>query len=244
MGLTLNEKIRELENKLLSIQTKLDNLTIKTEGKSKTPYSKSGQYQDRSTTFMVSPEAGYGASYGGKIMWNDTELGRPPLNAKPDDRPQKGYNIHMHSRYAGGALDINTLELVEYDIDLSDNWETDVPNLKEWNDANYSKHCADYWDGLPSIKTAQNSDNENVYKIGNLDITFNADTRKWEAGGGANINVETTQLIKYASSGAIEKDSSLQDKSSPLYNDDTSKTNVVWDETNNQWRFYSVYADD
>ena len=152
MGMSLNEKIRELENELLALQTKLTNLSVKTEGKSRTPHTKSGQYQNRSTINMVSPNAGMGAVYGGKIMWNNTELTRPPLNTKPDDRPTRGFNIHMHSRYAGGALDINTLELLEYDVDLNNNWESDVPNLKEWNDANYSKHCADYWDGYQVLK--------------------------------------------------------------------------------------------
>ena len=69
----------------------------------------------------------------GNIIFNDGDaqlkaFGEMPLAAT------KGYNKHSHGRFSGGALDINTLELVEYNL------------------TGYNKDCQSYWKEPPSIE--------------------------------------------------------------------------------------------
>ena len=215
--------------------------------KSADPYSKSGQGTDKSSTSPVSPQSGFGGTYGGKIMWNNVELTRPRTDEKPTDRPNVGYCNHAHSRYAGGALDINSVELVEYNVPLNSNWESDVPNLKEWNSVDYSKHMQDYWqkiDGIltPEIKSVQNTAGNNIKKIGTIAATFNADTRKWGMTT-YEIDVKNTYLVQRDENGDIVDDDNGNPKRAALWNEDSTKSNVVWDAEARVWRFYAVYSD-
>ncbi len=132
-------------------------------------------------------------------------------------------------------MDINTLELVEYDID----WDAD----------DFSKHSQQFWrsHGLnqPPIKkmdkTSQGGGTEQVEMIGTLELEFNPDTQKW---GFFTIDVEKIKLVKRDANGDIEQDSKGNDMSAPLYSSDKTKTCIVWDENGECWRFYATYAED
>ena len=228
MSKTLNEQILELRNEITRLQQKINNLSEYVEKGNPVPYSKVGGTQNNPQKSPIGPRSGRGSISGGKIMWNNSELNYPALNQKPQT-PTKGYNKHGHSRYAGGALDKNTLEIVEYDID--------------WEEDNYNKHCQDFWENSPSIANTQNSDDENVEKIGNLDLVFNADTQKWGTTS-YEINVEDCYFVKRDENGDIQLDSKGQEMKAPIYNSDSTKTSMVWDENGQVWRFYATFADD
>ena len=227
MSKTLNTRIIELEREIEHLKNKIADLSLNTENKPQTPYTKHGREHDRPGYVAISPAVGMGMMGSGEIIWNDVELARPPINTKPDE-PISGYNKHSHSRFSGGALDINTLEFVEYNVD----WETDP---------DYNKHCQDYWSIEPPISTSQNTEGESVNRIGYLDLIFNADTQKWGTVA-AEIDVKKTNLVMRDANGDIQTDANGNEMSSPLYNIDSSKTNVVWDTNAQVWRFYAVYA--
>ncbi len=230
--MTINEKIQGLEDEILALRAKVDDLSKNLEEKSIQPYSKVGTEQGKSHNRPVEPVTGLGGTFGGNLPFNDSELKIPPYGSQPST-PTKGYNKHGHSRYAGGALDINTLELVEYETD-------EEGNILDTNGNILNKHSQQFWTTQGKIKIVQNSKDENINKIGNLDITFDPETSKWKAGV-SEIDVETTMFVKKVD-GQIEEDENGNPKSSPLYNADIEKSSVIWDKDNQVWRFFAVYA--
>ena len=56
------------------------------------------------------------------------------------------------------------------------------------------------------------------------------------------IDVKKCYLVEKDENGDIVLDSKGQEKKSPLYNADQTKTSIIWDESGNCWRFYAVYA--
>lgn len=232
--MTINDRLIEMENIIATMQAKIDDLSKNLEEKTTQPFSKVGTEQGKSHNRPVEPRTGLGGTFGGSLAWNDSELKIPPYGTVTQPAtPTKGYHLHGHSRFAGGALDINTLELVEYETDENG-------NLLDTDGSIVNKHSQQYWKKNGKIKIVQNSKDENVSKIGNLDITFDPETAKWKAGTG-EIDVETTMLVKKVD-GEIENDENDNPKSSPLYNVDSEKTTVMWDKDAQVWRFFAVYA--
>lgn len=249
--MSLNTRIVNLETEIKALKSKIQDLSRNLENQPTTPYS-IVEGVNKSEVTPTDIKTGLGAVHGGNLVWNDAEMKFPPYGIKPSTVPTEGYNLHGHSRFAGGALDINTLELVEYDID----WDTDT---------DYSKHSQGFWlyTNLPQIKKA---DDGVTPKIGNLDIDFDATTGKWVAGSG-NIDVETTFLVRYVwmlegnevsagTEGAVREiktDSNGNEMKSPLLsrvadestvagrNENLNKSNVYWDKDARVFRFYAVF---
>ena len=146
----LNSKVTELENRLNSLGTKVEN-------KFKPPMTKIGQETDKSIIRNVPPVTGQGANMGSGIVWNDTDLKFPPYGALPPV-PTKAYNQHTHSRFAGGALEISSLEIVEYDL------------------TEYNIHCPQFQEE-PQIK----QDSEGNLKISSLEdsLVWDVKNKKW-----------------------------------------------------------------
>lgn len=243
---SLNEKVRQLENQVRFLTNKLNDILKNTEEKTLAPYSKSGGLRSRSSIHPTDIKTGLGENFGGMILWNDAELIIPPYGQQPAD-PTTGYQKHSHSRYAGGALDINTLELVEYETDPEDSTQ-----IVDANGNPLNKHCQGFWLEEPPIKTSNG-----VEKIGTLDISFDPATGKWKAGGADYIDVETTYFVQYAyydgdgneveegTEGAtkqIKRDENGNEmKSVLLISDDQFRSNVVWDKDAQVWRMYAVF---
>ena len=236
----LTERVLQLESQVDYLTEVLSELGYKIQTNKTTPTTKLSGASEKSTNSPMDMGAGR-SDMSSAVIWNDAEGRKPAAWSKPI-QPTTGYNKHSHSRYSGGALDINTLELVEYDIELLTTAVSGVDNLYEWDSSTYNKHCQNFWLALPSIKTAQNTAKENVKKIGTLDIEFDADRKKWVTGGN-DINVKTTMLVEYDENGAVAIDSRGHKKKAPLWNVDASKTNVVWDANAACWRMFAVYAD-
>jgi len=217
---TLNERIQELEQELEVLRNKIQDLSRNTEEKNKTPYTTLGGQTNKSfiNPYDLTSKQGM---YGGTIFWNDSEIGNP-ANAIPSN-PKKGYHKHSHSRYSGGALIKDVLEIVEY----------------EWGSIT-NKHSQQFIDE-PKIKTTINSNHETVNKIGLLDLIFNADTRTWGIAA-LEIDVKKCYLVERDNNGDIALDENGNEKKSPLYNSDQTKTAIVWDKNANCWRFYATYA--
>jgi len=220
-------QIQELEAQLNMIRTKLDDISKSTEEKDIKPYSTVGGGRDRSNSRPADTATGLGQVFAGGVIWNDSEQNVPQFGTKPGD-PTKGYNRHSHSRYSGGALDVKTLEIVEYDTD--------------WNSGNWQKDCQSLWNTFPPIKKMQGTNNQNVDKVGLLDLIFNADTAKWGVSA-FEIDVTKCYLVQRDAQGEIVKDADGNDKKALLYNADATKTSVVWDKNAQCWRFYAVYAE-
>lgn len=242
---TLSQRIIELEKQIKFLYGKIKALTYNTETVRKKPETKIGQ-TNLGQIAPVTIETGLGAIRGNSPAWNDSELKRPPYGTQPDE-PTKGYNNHGHDRYSGGALDIHTLELVEYEnID-------GVILDPQGNPLN--KSCQGFWKNKPNI-----AKEGTIEKIGNLDIEFDSSSKKWIAGAG-NIDVENTYLIQYVwmkggsevppgTEGAvkeIKKDSKGNEMKAPLLytkgtdEENLDKSNVWWDENAQCWRFYAVF---
>jgi len=236
--MTINEEIKQLKQQIASLQSKVNDLSKNLENKSIVPYSKVKNI-DMSQVMPVDPKVGFGL---GILPWNDAEIIKPPSNAQPEE-PSKGYNKHGHSRYAGGALDISTLELVEYETD-------DNGNLLDEEGEILNKHTQQFWSRNGKVKTVEkkteDGQSEFIPKIGNLDIEFDVSTQKWVAGG-KYIDVENTYLVrKDPETGEIMTtgEDEVEMKSPLLDTSDDSKSSVVWDDEANVWRFYAVFAED
>lgn len=222
----INEKINQLEREIKILKDRVNSVESDTpESNDPTPYTVVGGNKDVSSNFPVDLRTGLGGTYGSFMPWNDAELKFPSYGTKPDT-PTEGYHRHGHSEFAGGALDINTLQLVEYDVDFN-------------TSGTYNKHCQQFWKSDPPIAKS----NGGVAKIGLLDIEFDEVSGKWLTGANY-IDVERTYLVKKNSEGEIELDDKENQKKAPLYNADVTKTNVVWDEVGLVWRFYAVYAEE
>lgn len=222
--MTLNERIKELENKIIILETKILDLSANTEEKNIKPYTVAGGNKPSTTNMPIDAKTGLGNILANHVIWNDSEGFIPPLNEEPP-LPEKGYNKHSHSRYSGGALIKGVLEIVEYD------WGSIV-----------NKHSQQFWTNEPQIATALNSNNQTVQKIGTLDLVFNPDTKTWGVAA-LEIDVKKCYLVERDINGNIVVDNKGQQKKSPLYNTDQTKTSVIWDENGSCWRFLAVYAE-
>ena len=236
----LNKRIEDLEKQIKALQSKIEDLSRNTEEKIRKPYTIAGGGRDRSQIRPIDISTGMGQLFGGSAVWNNTEADIPPYNAEPDT-PTIGYNKHSHSRFSGGALIIDVLEFVQYV------WGT-ITN----------KHSQQYWNPQPDIATEKNSNGERVNKIGKLNLVFNPDGGYDSKGKpigtwgspSYEIDVKKCYFVERVTEidadnptiGEIKKDSKKQEMKSYLYNEDTTKTAIKWDEDSQVWRFFAVYA--
>jgi hypothetical protein len=222
--ITINKRIEELEMLVKSLEAKVADLSKNTEEKRKTPNTLSGNVRSSSLNTPVDTKTGRGAISGNSVIWNDTELALPPINEEPNS-PSIGYNKHSHSRFSGGALIKDVLEIVEY----------------VWGSIT-NKHSQGFLNLTDNdIATEVNSNGETVQKRGQLDLIFNPDTLKWGVGT-IEIDVKKCYLVERDVNGDIALDSKGNEMKSLLWNSDTNKTSIVWDENARCFRFYSVYA--
>ena len=181
------------------------------------PHTRVGNNRTKSSIRAADPGTGLGGVFGGNLVWNNVEVAIPKYGETPAV-PSKGYLKHSHSEYSGGALDINTLELVEYDCFHGG---ADVSG-------DFNKHCQQFWLTEPAIRTSSHADGdigaEGVEKIGKLDISFDGDNRKWVAGI-SQIDVRETTFID-----------TVDDHSAVLY-----PYSVTWNTYTNAWGFYAVF---
>ena len=230
--MSLNSRITELENIIIELTAKVEDLSRNTEGTYKKPITVVGGSRDRGTVSSVDIKAGMGQIQGGFVIWNTSELGNPPSNVEPpvpDSITGKGYNKHSHSRFSGGALIKDVIEIVEYDFVT-----TPITN----------KHSQQFWVTQPNIKTEIDTSNPKkptVEKIGLLDLVFNPSTKTWGTPA-YEIDVKKCYLVERDANGIIVVDSKGREMKSPLYNTDPTKTSIVWDENGNCWRLYAAYA--
>lgn len=225
--MNLTNKITQLEAKIITLENRIKEIQSNSiETKPLQPYSIVGGARDRSLTRPVEPSTGLGGTHGGNLAWNDSELKLPPFGYPPPT-PTTGYNRHTHNRYAGGALNIQYLELVEYDT----NWSEHNPL------------CQQFWKTEPPIATMADSNGNSVDKIGRLYLEFDPNYKLWFAGI-REIDVERTRFVKKNEEGEIETDENETPMSSPIYVNNPSFDDVVWDATAKMWRFYAVYAEE
>ena len=226
--MTLSERIDQLENMVLQLSAKVVDLTQNTEDKTTLPQSVVGGIRDRSTIRPIDQTSGLNQNLGGAVIWNSSEIkcspGIPPVDPETLNRA-KGYNKHTHSRYSGGALIKDAVEVVDYDF------ATTPAN----------KHSQGYWNQVVNIKKVANTSGQSVDSIGKLDLVFNPDTLSWGCPA-YEIDVKKCFLVMRDKNGDIEIDTNGNKMKSPLYNADTTKSSVVWDENGGVWRLYCVYA--
>jgi hypothetical protein len=227
--MSLNSRIKELEDIIIELTAKVEDLSRNTEGTYKKPITIVGGGRDRGQISPIDIGAGMGQILGGSLIWNTSELGNPPTNVEPpvpNAITGKGYNKHAHSRFSGGALIKDVIEIVEFDFVT-----TPITN----------KHSQQFWQTQPKIKKEVNTNGQSVDKIGLLDLVFNPDTQTWGTPA-YEIDVKKCFLVERDKNGDIALDSKGQQKRSLLYNSDTTKTSIVWDENAGCFRFYSAYA--
>lgn len=228
--MTLNERILLLEKTLANNTSKIVDLSIKVDGKLKIPYSIVGGNPSRDSIAPIDIKAGLGSIKGGSIIWNTSEIGSIPANEEPPvpgkETGGKGYNNHSHSRFSGGALIKDVLEVVDYDL-------SSIVN----------PHSQQFWQEQPGIKTSINTEGESVQRIGVMDLVFNPDTKTWGCPA-YEIDIERCIFVKRNSDGEIEEDENGNKMSAPLYNTDPTKTSIIWDVNGKCWRIYAVYAPD
>ena len=218
---TLNLRIYELENMVIALRRKLDDVSRNTEEKSKNPISIVGGATEKSIVSPIDLRSGR-CMHGSAVTWNNTEVdneyGVEPVT------PEVGYNKHSHDRFSGGALIKGIIEIVEY----------------VWG-AIVNKHSQQYWNPQPEIATEVNSDGETVEKIGQLELVFNPDTKTWGTPA-YEIDVKKCYLVERDADGNIAIDENGNEKKSPLYNEDSTKSAIVWDKNSRCFRFYATYA--
>ena len=221
---SIQDQLDALYDIVQTLQDKINDLSTNTESKDLSPYAKANAY----STQQISD---FKVGVDGHLIWNNSELATPPFGAKPPD-PTVGYLRHFHTRYSGGALDINAIEFAQYNI----NWDTDTT---------HSKHSQQLWKDIPVILQMQNSKNENVDMIGKLDMLFDADNKIWSAVPHF-INVEKVFLVQIDPlTGKVKTDVNGKPMQSPLLNStDATKSSVIWDKTAKCWRFFAVYTQD
>jgi len=224
----LVDRIKALEVEIDFLISKIEDLSKNTEQKHMGPTSIVGGVQNRGLLSPADIETGLGPIIGNGVIWNNGELNTPPANAEAP-APTKGYNKHTHSRYSGGAIIKQNFEIVEYD---PTDWVTVPPR---------NPHSQQFWQTDPQIKKSLNSKNESVDTIGLLDLTFNPDIKKWGTAA-YEIDINKCYLVERNADGDIVLDSKGNEKKSPLYNTDQTKTSIQWDEDNQVWRLYAAFA--
>lgn len=176
--MTINEQLKQLQQEVIRLKAKLEDLSENVESKTSPPYSKTGTGRHNTQNTPVDPFSGLGGTKGGHLAWNDSELVNPPLNAQPSE-PTKGYHKHGHSRYSGGAFDIHTIEFVEYDTDENNNIIDPEGNI-------LNKHCQQFWSSLPNIteeeKDLEEGGSELIPKIGGISssLVFDKSDSQWK----------------------------------------------------------------
>jgi hypothetical protein len=220
----LNERISELEKEIIALKSKVNDLSKNTEEGAKPPVSIVGGGRDRSNIQSIDIKTGLGQIKGNAVIWNDSESKVPPINTSPT-LPKEGFNKHSHSRYSGGALIKDVLEIVEYV------WGT-ITN----------KHSQQFWQKEPEIAKDENS----VPKIGKLSLIFDGITKRWGSTA-YEIDIKKCYLVEYSGiddegNPIIKKDSKGNNMKSLLFNEDKTKSSIVWDENGQCYRFYAVYA--
>jgi hypothetical protein len=220
----LNDRIKDLENKIVALEAKLLDLSRNTEETYKKPISIVGGGRDQSLIRPIDIRSGRGQSLGNPVLWNNTEI--DAVYGTQPDIPTIGYNKHAHSRYSGGALIKDVIEIVEYEWEIITN-----------------KHSQGFLNPTqtPQITTEVNSNGETVEKIGLLDLIFNPDTQTWGTPA-YEIDIKKCYLVERDENGDIVLDSNGNLKKSPLYNIDQTKTSIIWDENAGCFRFYAAYA--
>jgi len=231
--MTLNERITFLEQQVKDLISKLGTVQSQTQNTDKPPRTIIGGSRITGTSYPIDPVSGRGAISGGGVIWNSIEQNIPKINIESSlpDSSTKSYNQHSHSRYTGGALIKDVLEIVEIDWDNSIN--------KQGNPIT-NKYTPRNWANIV-FKKETNSNKQEVDKIGLLDLVFNADTSTWGVAA-YEIDVKKCYLIERDADGVVALDSKGHQKRSPLYNEDQTKTSVIWDENAQCWRFYAAYA--
>ena len=220
----LQEKINQLELAIAELKSKVADLTEHTEEKDTPPSSVVGNKVSPANTHPVDFGSGKSAMFGGGVIWNDSELKIPRGGVEPPI-PTKGYNKHTHSRYSGGALIKNGLEIIEYK-------EGSLTNIN-------SQRFIELKD--KDITVEENSLGIDVKKIGFLDLVFNADTQTWGTPA-YEIDIKKCYLVERNADGTLATDSKGNQKKSRLWNSDETKTTIVWDENAGCFRFYATYA--
>jgi len=225
--MSLNTRILELENQVRELTNKIKDLSFSIEEKTTNPYTKVGGTKNIQVSSAVDIKTGLGHMKGGGIIWNDSELFTPALNQSLE-APTKGFNKHSHSKFSGGALIKDVLEIVDYD------WTSIISPIS-------NKDSQQYWPEEPQIKKILNSQAKVVDMIGKLDLIFNPDIQMWGTSA-YEIDIKKCYLVERDKDGKIVLDSKGQEKKSLLYNQDSNKTAIVWDENAACFRFYAVYA--
>lgn len=218
----LNERVEQLESLVKELTAKVIDLSSNVEEKGKVPFSVAGGIKGKGSITPVDAKTGLGQLIGNHVVWNDTEV-QAQLNVEPAS-PNVGYNKHSHSRYSGGALIKDMLEIVEF----------------EWGSI-VNKHSQQFWTEQPAIKTEANSNGEYVEKIGNLDLFFNPDTGTWGVAA-YEIDIKKCYFVERDENGDISLDENGNQKRATLYNTDTTKTSIVWDKNGKCWRLYCAFA--
>lgn len=168
--MTLNEKIFKLEKQIIILQAKVIDLTKKTEASRIKPESLNPRPVNIKNSPMPSTGTGLGRVQGrqGNLIFNNAEVSRVPFGQQPSI-PTKGYNKHFHTRYAGGALDINSLELVEY--------ENNEGIILDQYGNTVNKHSQAYWNNIVKIEKDDNGEE----KISNIadNLVWDEDNKVW-----------------------------------------------------------------
>jgi hypothetical protein len=218
--MSLNSRIEELEKQVLALTAKLQDISKNTESTYQKPNSVVGGSAPLSTIRSTDIRSGN----GNPVLWNNTETNA--VYGTQPTTPTIGYNKHGHSRFSGGALIKDVVEIVEY----------------EWGSIT-NKHSQGFLkpQDFPSIKKELNTNKESVEKIGLLDLVFNPDTLTWGCAA-YEIDIKKCFIVERDENGDIALDENGNEKKSPLYNEDSTKSSVVWDINAQVWRIYSVYA--
>jgi len=226
--MSLNAKIRELEQKVSDLQAKVQDLSRNTEESYKKPITIGGGSQSQGTIGAIDMRSGQGGMKGGPITWNESEIDAP-YGTQPSI-PKIDYNKHSHSRYSGGALIKDVLEIVEYE------WGT----ITNKHSQGFLKEA-----DQPKIAKEANTAGNPIDKIGLLDLIFNPDTQTWGVAA-YEIDVKKCYLVERDDDGNIALDANGNEKKSPLFNDNELFSSVIWDKDGRNglgcWRFLAVYA--
>jgi hypothetical protein len=231
--MTLNERIIYLENTIKTLQSKIDELTGNTTSKGIAPTSIVGGNEDKSMNRPIDVRSGFGRIYGGPVIWNSQERDTPSIKSEiptpADIDAVIPYNRHMHSRISGGALDINTTELVEF-----------VYTTQNKNDPAY-------WQEEPKRAKTKKTDgsNEEVEKIGTIRAVFDPDTKTWGISA-FEIDIAKCYFVQRdPTTGNIMLDANGNEMKSLLFDvGDYTKRSFAWDLKSKCWRLYASYAPD
>ena len=224
---SLNERIQILETQVIDLLNKLTDLTVNIRGANPIPYSMMGGTLTPGSFRPSDLRAGRGGVSGTGIVWHSGELDTPPATSEisiPSDLDSvRAYNRHSHSRISGGALEKNTLEIVELEFD------------------GQNPHSSQFWQEEPRRKIQKNTNGEGIESIGKLDLVFDADKSMWGAAA-YEIDVKKCYFVMRDEKGEIIKDENQVDMKSPLYNEDVTRTSILWDKDAGVWRLLAIYS--